>query len=88
LPLGTTDGSSLALLNSDSGALQMVTGIFQAGATPPSPGTFNIQITETLSGPANSPNATTLPVTGCATDSDPIREAVLDLTQGAPRLAA
>lgn len=66
----------------------MVSGIFQASATPPSPGTFNIQITETLSGPANSPNATTRLFTGCATDSGPIREAVLELTQGAPRLAA
>ncbi|MGH6795137.1 MAG: hypothetical protein ACREDH_08055 [Methylocella sp.] len=46
---GTTVGSSLSLTNSDSGAVQLVSGVIQVGATAPgSPGMFNIQITETL----------------------------------------
>jgi len=57
---GTPAGSTLSLSNSDSGAVQLVSGVIQVGATPTSPSAFNIQITEALSGATNSPNATTL----------------------------
>ena len=86
---GTTAGSTLSLSNSNSGAVQLVSGVIQAGATPPGgSGTFNIQLTETLSGAANSPNATTLSIIENATGSGPILEAFLDLTQGTLPLAA
>ncbi|MGH6811317.1 MAG: hypothetical protein ACREDM_02920 [Methylocella sp.] len=85
---GTTAGSSLSLSNSDSGAVQLVSGVIQVGPTPPSPGTFKIQITETLMGATNSPNATTLSVAENATGSGPTLIANLNMTQRTLPLAA
>jgi hypothetical protein len=59
--LGLTSGSTLLLINSASGAVQLVSGVLQVGPTPPtSIGSFNIQLMEVLDGAVNSPNITTI----------------------------
>jgi hypothetical protein len=61
---GLTGGSTLTLTDSHSGAVQLAAGVIQVGPTPPgSAGSFNISLTETLSGISNSPNVTTLLIT-------------------------
>jgi hypothetical protein len=60
---GLTPSSSLALTDSHSGAVQLVSGVIQVGPTPPATaGTFNISLTETLAAAPNSPNVTTLSI--------------------------
>ena len=58
------------MTDSHSGAVQLVGGVIQVGATPPgSPGSFNISLTETLAGYGNSPKTTTLSITEAAVGS-------------------
>ena len=85
---GATAGSSLSLTGSDSGAVQLVAGVLEVGATPPgSPGNFNIQITETLAGASNSPNATVLSISENADDPAPILQLRLKMTVAFPLAA-
>jgi hypothetical protein len=61
--LGLTGGSMLFLTNSNSGTVQLISGIIQVGQmAPPAPGAFNIQLMEVLEGAANSPNLTTISI--------------------------
>jgi hypothetical protein len=56
---GTTPGSMLLLTNSDSGAVQLVSGVIQVGPNPASSvSAFTIELTEILAGAP--PNATTM----------------------------
>ncbi|MGH6846761.1 MAG: hypothetical protein ACREC0_04765 [Methylocella sp.] len=85
---GATAGSALLLTFSDGGAVQLVSGVVQVGATPPgSAGTFTIQITETLGSATNSPHSTMLLITENAASGNPELQLSLDMTLAFPLAA-